>query len=327
VSALDTFGPASDDDNEPVVNDEGLTPFQLSRQTIRALDFATQQEQGEADNIGFSARVWAQVSLPYNDPGDVPYWERRNGLVSLTMRPALLTRPDGTRYEAYAYGLLPRKALTWIASEAVRTQDPVLTLGPSMNSFMAKIGLAHGGRDARLLTDQLQRLFGSQLSVQGLTVGTDEGHGEVTKYFSIAEQVQLWFSKNGELDESNDGLWSSQVTLSSPFFRSIVESPLPVNLDALAALGRSPLRHDMYLWFTYRMYGLRKSTRIKWSVLNHQFGGQYAEPRQFKAQFLKHLPIVKIVYPELNVSVFPDYLELHPSPTHVTQTKPRRAIV
>ncbi|MCW2853528.1 MAG: hypothetical protein JWM84_3192, partial [Nocardioides sp.] len=135
MSALEAFG-ASDDEATPVVDDAALTPISLSRQTLRALDFATQQEQGDADNIGFSARVWAQVSLPYNDPGPVPYWERKNGLVALTMRPALLTRPDGTRYEAYAYGLLPRKALTWIASEAVRTQEPVLKLGPSMNSFM-----------------------------------------------------------------------------------------------------------------------------------------------------------------------------------------------
>jgi hypothetical protein len=325
MSALEAFG-ASDDEATPVVDDAALTPISLSRQTLRALDFATQQEQGDADNIGFSARVWAQVSLPYNDPGPVPYWERKNGLVALTMRPALLTRPDGTRYEAYAYGLLPRKALTWIASEAVRTQEPVLKLGPSMNSFMAKIGLAHGGRDARLLTDQLQRLFGSQLSVQGLTLETEAGRGEVTKYFHIAEQVQLWFSKNDVLDEGNDGLWSSEVTLSHEFFRSIVDAPIPVNLDALKALGRSPMRHDMYLWFTYRMYSLTKSTKIRWTDLNQQFGGQYAEPRQFKAQFLKHLPIIRIVYPELNVEVAPDYLILHPSKTHVTQTKPRRAI-
>ena len=319
---------ARDDDTDAGIVEESLTPLSISRPVLRALDFATQSELGTLDtNIGYSARVWAQVSLPYNDPGDVPFWERKNGAVSLTMRPALLTRPDGSRYEAYAYGLLPRKALTWIASEAVRTQDPVLKLGRSMNSFMAKIGIAHGGRDAKLLTDQLQRLFGSQLSVQGLTIGPDGGRGEVTKYFTIADQVQLWFSKNDELGDSNTGLWSSEVTLSHEFFDSIVSAPVPVNLDAIKALGRSPMRHDMYLWFTYRMYNLQRVTKIKWGDLNAQFGGQYAAARQFKAQFIKHLDVVRIVYPELNIDITPEFLVLRPSPTHVAPTKARRELI
>ena len=196
-----------------------------------------------------------------------------------------------------------------------------------MNAFMEKIGIAHGGRDARLLTDQLQRLFGSQLSVQGLAVGPDGDRGEVTKYFTIADQVQLWFTKNDELGKTNTGLWSSEVSLNHEFFKSIVDAPVPVNLEAIKALGRSPMRHDMYLWFTYRMYSLQRITRIRWEDLNAQFGGQYAESRQFKAQFIKHLDVVRIVYPELNLNLTPEFLVLHPSLTHVAQTKARRQLI
>lgn len=307
------------------VEDHSLNPLNLSRSRLKMLDFATQQELNPTkNNVGFSARVWAQVSLPYRDPGDVPYWERRNGNVALTMRPALLTADDGSRYEAYPFGVMPRQALTWIASEAVRTQEPTLLLGSSMNKFMEKIGLHKGGRDAKRLTEQLRRLFDSRLSVQGLMNLGDAGRGEVTKYFQIADSVQLWFTKHDQLDDSNAGLWQSEVTLSNEFFRSIVDSPVPVNLDAIRALGSSPMRLDIYLWVTSRMYNLERPTYIKWADLNHQFGSQYKQLRQFKMQFIKQLNAVKIVYPEMRVEPQKDFLVLRPSPPHVAPTKPRR---
>ncbi|RFA06409.1 hypothetical protein B7R54_18680 [Subtercola boreus] len=304
-----------------------LEPIKIPRDRLKALNFASAQESGESDPmVGYSARVWAQVSLPYRDPGNVPFWERQNGAVSLTMRPALLTRPDGTRFEAYAYGLLPRHALTWIATEAVRTDSPVLELGQSMNAFMQKIGLAKGGRDAKRLTEQLQRLFGSQLSVRGLA-SNESGYGEQTKYIQIADQVQLWFAKGERTDGDNRGLWTSTVTLSQEFFRSIVEAPVPVNLEAMRALGASPMRLDIYLWATYRVFNLSRPTRIKWADLGAQFGGQYETLRQFKAQFIKNLTEVKLVYPELNLDVEKDFLVLRPSPPHVKPTKRRAQLI
>jgi hypothetical protein len=299
--------------------------FGISKAQARTLNFAAAQEVEPAlGTIGYQARVWAQVSLPYLDPGNTPYWERRNGGVSLTMRPALLTNTDGTRYEGYAYGMLPRHALTWLATEAVRTQDPVIQLGSSMNNFMTNIGLHRGGRDARRLNEQLKRLFGSQLSVQGLGENA-AGHGEKTKYFQIADEFNLWFASRDLNDEpSSVALWTSEVTLSDAFFRSIIDSPVPVNLDAMRALGSSPMRTDIYLWVAWRMYSLRSVTRIKWLDLNYQFGAQYTNIRQFRAAFIRNLNQVKIVYPELKVETTTEFLILYPSKTPVAPTKPRR---
>ncbi|ARJ07668.1 plasmid encoded RepA protein [Cnuibacter physcomitrellae] len=298
----------------------------VGRDHQKALAYAAAQELSESDPlVGYSARVWAQVSLPYRDPGNVNYWERRNGPVTLTMRPALLTALDGSRYEGFAYGLLPRHALTWIATEAVQTQSPVLQLGSSMSSFMQKIGLAKGGRDAKRLTDQLQRLFGSQLQVRGLAM-TDSGYGEKSQYFQIADAVQLWFSNDDEL-QGTRGLWASTVTLSDQFFRSIVDAPIPVNLEAMKALGASPMRLDIYLWATYRAHTLETTARVTWAELNQQFGGQYGSLRQFKAQFVKNLREVQIVYPELRVEVTGEHLVLRPSRPHAAEPKRRAELI
>lgn len=308
-----------------------LAPIHLiSKEQIAAVEYSRKREAGEEADIGYSARVWAQVSLPYNDPGPVPYWERRNGAVSLTMRPALLDRPDGTRYEAYAYGLLPRKMLMWISSEAVRTHDPVLKLGRSMNAFMGKLGISHGGRDARRLTDQMQRLLGSHLSVKGLGVGLDgDGHGERLRYIQIASAVDLWFSKDGTLSDENEGLWSSEIRLSDEFYQSIIQAPVPIDLKAIKALGQAPLTHDLYLWATHRMYSLQRPMNISWVDMMHQLGSDYKKTYHFKPNFMKSLNRVRTIYPELNVFPSEDgrNVTLLPSPTHVKQTKPRKELI
>jgi hypothetical protein len=302
-------------------------PITVDETTARLVNYAANLEGGDEDamDIGYSARIWAQVSLPYRNPGNIPYWERRNGTVSLMMQPALLLDAEtGERTPAYPYGVLPRQAMNWMATEAVLTQSKNLELGPSMKAFMAKIGLAHGGRDHKRVADGLRRLFGANLSVEGLEIRPD-GHGEAIEYFRIADSVRLWFGKDDV--EDNDGLWASTVTLSQRFYDSIVSSPVPIDLNAMKALGKSAMRMDIYLWLTYRMFYLRKPTRIKWPDLNLQFGAQYAQPHKFKAAFEGHLKAIKIIYPEARVEPTAEYLILRPSPPHVEPTKPRREVL
>lgn len=236
----------SEEPSEPSVT-RSLAPLGIDATLAKYINYAANLEGGDADamEIGYSARVWAQVSLPYRNPGPIPYWERRNGNVSLAMQPALILNPStGERAAAYPYGVLPRQAMNWMATEAVRTGEPELQMGRSMKAFMEKIGLAHGGRDARRLTDGLKRLFGANLSVEGLEVRAG-GVGEAYEYFRIADSVRLWFGKDDSDD--NAGLWQSSVTLSDRFFRPIVDSPVPIDLNARKLLGKSAMRMDIYL--------------------------------------------------------------------------------
>lgn len=305
----------------------GANPLQIPPSRVKMLNFAGAQEHAapEDQNIGFSARLFAQVSLPQRNPGAVSYYERRNGNVTLTMRPALVTQRDGSRVERYPYGIYPRLALTYVATEAFLNNSPTIDLGNSMRSFLSKLGVEYSGRNANIVRDQLQALFGAQLTVEGLAV--DEaggGHGVATEYFQIAKSLQLWFPTKEH--EGQEGLWSSEVTLGREFFDSINNAPVPVDLSAIRALGGSSLRIDMYIWATYRMYYLRRMTRIKWADLSNQFGAQYGRARAFKAAFIKELAAVQIVYPALNAEVTQDYLILRPSLTHVPSNKPYRQV-
>lgn len=299
-------------------------PLQIPRSRLKMIDFATHRELNPEDsNVGFSARLFAQVSVPLRNPGDIPYYERRNGDVTTTMSPALITEKDGSRVRKYPYGIYPRLALTYVATEAFVTKSPIVDLGRSMRSFLTGLGVDYSGRNAGIVKGQLAALFGSQLSVEGFAA-TEDGHGTVSEYFQIAKSVHLWWANRDETSEQ--ALWASEVRLSQEFYKSIIDAPVPVDLTALRALGGSSLRYDVYLWSTHRVFYLTKPTRIKWVDLHNQFGAQYNRIRAFRTAFIKVLREVQIVYPALNAEPTEDYLILRPSLTHVTPNKPFKQV-
>lgn len=61
------------------------------------VDRACSLAADEAKELGFHPRVFCQLALPYKDPGEQPFWERRNGDFTLTVRPAIETTDDGRR--------------------------------------------------------------------------------------------------------------------------------------------------------------------------------------------------------------------------------------
>lgn len=300
----------------------------IDKKVAKLVNYASGLEQNPDDrDIAFSARVFAQVSLPYRDPKDVEVWQRKSGNTTLSVRPALFENPDGTFRRAYPYGLIPRHALTWMATEAFNTKSPELELGRSMSQFMENIGLAHTGNNAKRLTEQLRRLFDSQIKVEGLTIN-EHGAASRTTWIHLADDIQLWFANDPDQDPLPG--WKQSIRLSDQFYRSIIDAPVPLDMNAVRALGSSPMRLDLYLWLTYRMSYLERTTRVTWEQLNAQFGSQYSRIRAFKEAFLENLRDVKIVYPDLNVDVESDFIVLRRSNTHVPKAvgaKPAKLIL
>ena len=46
------------------------------------------------------------------------------------------------------------------------------------------------------------------------------------------------------------------MRLSESFFNEIIRHPVPIDMNTLAALKRSSLGLDLYLWLTYRIFTL-----------------------------------------------------------------------
>jgi len=287
------------------------------------LDAATaieMEDARQAGAIGYAARLWAQLSLPYKDPGDTRLWVRKNGSLTLRVMPGM-TSIDGTDTLVYPYGVLPRYILTWMSTEAVRTQSPVLQLGNNLTDFMRKIGLAPtGGKNGTItrLNDQMRRLLSSSMSVED-SRASDDRWGIAGAHFSVASSYQLWYS--GSDANGDRPLWGSTITLGDAFYDSIIGSPVPIDTRALAALSGSALKMDLLVWLSHRLGYVRRPQMVPWVSMVEQFGSVFERPRDFRSKVAKALTEVLAVYPGANVTITKDGLYLEPSRTAVPRAR------
>ena len=257
-----------------------------------------------AGALGFLARPLVQATLPHRNLQESAF-DRRNGLLRLS----IYAHPE----TGLPYGRYARLLLVWACTEAVKTQSPVLELGPSLSSFMAKLGLIPAGGawgTIHRLRDQMKRLFSATIAY---TYDASEiGHWRQTG-FRLAEDVRLWW-RPGEPTQLVRP--RSRVHLSCRLFEAIVDRPVPIDLRAVKAL-RSPMALDIYAWLTYRSSYLRRPARIPWSALQAQFGSDYSRSRAFKEAFLRHAATVLVLYPRARLAARKDVLVLRPGPPHV----------
>jgi Plasmid encoded RepA protein len=256
-----------------------------------------------AGMLGYMAHALVQATMPHTDP-KTNYFERTNGLVTLS----IVGRPQ----TGIPYGSVPRTLLAWICTEAVRTQEPVLSLGRSQTEFLGKLQMQSDGRYIASLKNQAHRLFSSLISLTG---EKDDELG--LENVVIAKRAFLFWNPRRSEERA---LWESTLTLTSDFFEEVTRSPVPIDLRVLHALRQSPLAMDVYTWLTYRIFLLRARNRsevaVPWAALQAQFGAGYGskstadmtnEQRQkaerqalynFKFKFMKRLREVVMFYPE-----------------------------
>ena len=210
------------------------------------------------------------------------------------------------------FGNLPRLILAWICTEVVRTRSREVVLGKSLADFMRFLDVysSSGGKYTRL-RNQMKRLFGCSVSM----TYKDE-HGEVAVNSLIADRTAFWWN---ERKPDAPSLWDSKIYLGEAFFNEIIRHPVPLNMNTLTALKRSPLGLDLYLWLTYRTFTLRAPQRLSWQQIYRQFGVDPAKAndnltvQNFRKDCLRELKKIKTAWPELNYTTAPGVLILHPS--------------
>lgn len=265
------------------------------------------EEARKAGKVGYMARALVQATLPHKaTAGNV--FTRRNGAYELT-----IMSPNGL-----PYGSVPRLLLSWVTSEAVRTRSPELVLGTSLSSFMAELNLLRSGGERGDITrvrKQTERLFSSMISCRYKDENTTQGAG-----FNIAKEYNLWWNHK---NPHQIPIWKSTVTLGTDFFNEIIERPVPIDMEALASLKRSPMALDIYFWLTYRLSYLQRDAVIPWPLLQMQFGADYAQDaeglRNFKKKFLLRLKDVVSIYDTAKAFNADIGLLLKPSPPHVAK--------
>ena len=64
----------------------------------------------------------------------------------------------------------------------------------------------------------------------------------------------------------------SKIELGEDLFYEIISHPVPIDMNTLKAMKRSPLGLDLYLWLVYRTFPLRAPLRLTWRQVYRQFG-------------------------------------------------------
>ena len=246
----------------------------------------------------------ALCSLPRSNPGNQTQYVRQNGPYTLMLSVVGLHKlPFGTN---------PRLILAWVCTEAVRTQSRDIVLGRSLSEFMRKLGISStDGRGQARLRNQINRLFNCSVQLNY----TAEGR-ETSATALVAELTDFWWNPK---HPDQTGLWESKVRLSEVFFNEIVSHPVPLDMNTLKALKRSPLGLDLYLWLTYRIFALTTPQRLTWRQVYRQFGvdpekaSDKRTVQNFRSRTVYELAKIKLAWPELNYTTAPGLLILHPS--------------
>src|SRR3954452_14489477 len=288
------------------------------RDDLALLNLAAEVWDDDGPEINFLARLHCLIGLPYRDPGDVPAWGRRNGDLSLMVQPGVGMTADGQPHSiGFPYGTVPRLLLTWLSTEAVRTQEPTLLLGESLSAFMRNLGMTpSGGKNGTItrLKKQIERLFLATLTVRWEGDQNRQSGGRL----NVASSYDLWWS---DKDPEEPALMPSVVKLSREFYDEVTQHPVPLDIGVLRALRGSALRLDIYAFLCHRLSYLRRPTTIPWEALRGQFGSTLGKDKagraRFKHEFERNMREVLLIYRSAQVESTRTGLVLSPSPTHV----------
>ena len=283
--------------------------------TLRQVTQLIEASEAEPD-LGFMARLMALCSLPRTNPRDREKYIRRNGPYKLILR-------AGGDPARLPFGNLPRLLLAWVCSEAVRTQRRELVLGRSLYEFMHKLGMddRSGGRhgERARLKNQMARLF--TCSVQ--LIYTESEHKVVVSSF-VAERAEFWWSAR---EPNAPSLWDSTIELGEKFFQEIIAHPVPIDLNTLKALKRSPLGLDLYFWLVYRTFTLRAPLTLTWRQLYRQLGANPAAGPAYISGFrrvcLREFKKIKRAWPDLHYRTVTGGLVIEPSPPRIPPSQLR----
>jgi hypothetical protein len=301
----------------PSEEDQPEAMHALSPRTRRLIDEAVALEIEQARSAGatgYIAHFLAQATLPHSDP-KTNYFERGTGKLTLS----ITANPK----HGVPYGSMPRLLLAWMCTEAVRTNSAELSLGRSQADFLRKLDLHNDGKYIARMRDQSLRLVRSLISVSGT-----DGDALGIENILIAKRAFIFWNAR---DTDQPALWESSISLSTDFFESLIQAPVPIKIEALQSLKRSPMAMDIYTWLVYRMFTLNVASArggkpvayVPWVGLMMQLGSGYPKTPKglanFRANFKLRLKEALLFYPEAapHIRGTKDHLILTPARLHI----------
>jgi hypothetical protein len=244
------------------------------------------------DDMAFVHAILCQVGLPRSKVIGREFL-RQSGGAWVNIQAGWLDEGRGPVQQPVPYGVMPRLALAWLSTYAVRNHVREIPIGESAAAFLRIMGLDNQGARYATLRRQMHALAACRLQI-GFRGRTFNGQP--------VEQFDAWLAHR---DTRQRALWPGVLVLSEGYYQSLKDSAVPLDNRALYALKGSALALDVYTWLAHRLHRIEgKGVTLHWKALREQFAQEYTgrnADKDFKKEFLPALGKVRAVYPKAKV--------------------------
>lgn len=252
-----------------------------------------------SEDVAFQHSVFCQTSLPYRNPGDVREWERKQGKTHLLIKAGEVLHPETKKFVKLGlpFGPKPRLILTYLNTQAIKTQCPEIPVDDSLSAFVRTLGLQRNGYTLRQMKEHLSRLSACMIT---LATEQPDPEGSIpTHYVKLVTTITLWPTDS----PTQRTLWPNRVTLGQEYFDNLTRYAVPLDMRAVHALQNNAFALDMYAWLAQRLWRIDVSNPqwISWVALMDQFGQGYRRIDNFKRDFRATLMMVLSQYPKARI--------------------------
>jgi len=281
------------------------------RRGPRIVEAAANWSADEDIGVGYLYSGWCQTALPHRRPADnAAVWRLETDSMTLLVEPGLRVQPGrGHVHVGVPFGAIARLILIYLQSEALRTGSRDVELGGSLRAFLGRLGITVGGKTAKLVREQAERISRCRLTFHGATRGVN-----VLVNQNIVDVAMFvdGVSANGQ-----GSLFVETARLSEMFFQQLRQHAVPLDEAAIRAIRNSSMALDVYCWLAYRLHSLSAPKAISWAALAGQFGAGIKLRKHFKPAFTESLAVALAVYREARVEVTEAGVTLISSPPPV----------
>lgn len=272
----------------------------------------------EFGDTWFIHTVLAQCFLPYRNPNN-NIWERRNGNFAISIMAGRIHNPKTHEFQdvGLPYGAKPRLFQSYVCTQAIRQQSPVISVEHSMTAMMKELGLKiTGGKKGTIqnFKNQITRFASCHFTL----VGPSNKAGSIRHIKTQPiKSMDIWFPSTPE----QTTLWPSEIVLTDDYYYSLKEHAIPYDFRALKTIQNNPRAQDIYLWLTQRFCRIphNKPLFMTWNMLNEMFGGDMKNTRMFPKKFRETMKIVALVYPEAKMSEEKEGFRFYQSPPPIAR--------
>lgn len=290
----------------------------ITEQALRHSEAFGPMAERDIQPKGYMARELVQCGLPITRPTETRI-VRKNGNLSVIFRSGVGRSGEDI---GLPYGAIARFLMVYITTRAIANQDSDnprrIAITSHLYEFLRELGIpvVTGKRGSvRALREQVTRLLRCEIAFIR-EVEDESGARDSYALMAVSDSSDIWWSYS---NPQQDSFFESYIELGEKFYQAIIASPVPILLDHLRMLRRSPLAIDFYVWVSYRLFTMNAQKQgvlqLPVPVLRAQIGSSFERTRDFVKHMNEAIEKVRGVFPALQCELTGNGFTLFAGPT------------